>query len=544
MVLALRFSMAQGVALPPAASAPPNASAKPGSVDGVVTNSLTGDPVKNASVTLTGSPRTSYQAITDTAGHFHVANITPDTYIVNADRDGFIGQRGNWSQPIRVGQEQNVKDVAIQLLPLAHVSGRVLDVDGDPIMLANVQALRYQFNRGRKQLIQAGFANTNDLGEFQFLNLEPGRYYFAAIAQQRIPNLPPRTRFSGQQTTFPFMYYPSSLAPGQATATDLAPGAEVTGIDFRLAKMPAFHVRGKVVDETGQPPRFTNVQLQADESGGPPRQVASAAVPQDGTFDLRGIVPGTYVLIASRGGQVADAPAAYARETVTISDEDLNGLNLVLTPRFEVRGRFSVDGPAGARMNGSLGLQPVDAPSTNLYANASEDGGFVIQSVSAGSYFIDVNVALLGLHVKSIRFGDADISSGLLTVTPGLANATLNIILGSDGGQIQGTVQKSGEPSTAGIVTLAPAADLPGRLDLIKQVGTDSNGNFQFQSVAPGDYKVFAWEELDPGLIDNFAFRAAMASHAASVTVAPNGSETVQIELISRQDMEKEKNKL
>jgi hypothetical protein len=35
------------------------------------------------------------------------------------------------------------------------------------------------------------------------------------------------------------------------------------------------------------------------------------------------------------------------------------------------------------------------------------------------------------------------------------------------------------------------------RLDLYKMARTDQNGRFTFASVAPGDYKVFAWEAID-----------------------------------------------
>ena len=88
--------------------------------------------------------------------------------------------RNPWGKAITVAEEQEVKDVAVKLVPLAVVSGRVLDEDGDPMARAQVQALRYVYygQRGARQLNPAGFATTNDLGEYQLLDLEPGQILF------------------------------------------------------------------------------------------------------------------------------------------------------------------------------------------------------------------------------------------------------------------------------------------------------------------------------------------------------------------------------
>jgi len=547
MILSAGLLSAQPLHAPNAAGTSPAPSGKPGTVEGVVTNSVNGEPVRKAIVTLQGNPNaTFHHAMTDAAGHFQITGVDPGSYFVQAARDGFAeAQRGNRRpKSVTVAEEENVKGVAVQLIPMAHVSGHVLDEDGDPIMLANVQALRYIYSEGQKQLSPAGFANSNDLGEFQFLNLEPGRYYFRANAQQRTPNLPPRTRFSGQQMAFSQTYYPSGADRSRATVADVAPGAEVTNIDFRLQKVPAFHVRGKVVDESAQPARNANVLLESEDAGTVSRQVASLPAGADGTFDLPAIVPGTYVLSASRGTRMQAYATEYARATITVSDQDLNGVGLMFSKSFSVTGRFSVEGQAPVQMNGQVILRCAQICQGTPQADVAQDGTFVISNALPGSYLIDVYTGAPGLYVKSIRFGDSDLASGLVNLQPGSAGA-LNIVFGTDGGQVHGTAQTSaGMPAANATVTLAPAEDLPGRRDLFKQTGTDANGNFQFQDVAPGEYKVFAWDAVDMNVVQNFDFRKALASHAASVSIAPNGRETVQVQLISADDAEREKNKL
>jgi hypothetical protein len=182
--------------------------AKPGSVEGVVTNSVTGEPVKKAAVLLADK----YTAMTDAAGHFHFDNVAPGGYIVSADKDGFQATNPKLPLPITVAEEQHVQDVALKLTPLATVSGHVFDEDGDPIPRAQVAVLRYFYGPGRKRLNQVSFAQANDLGEFEALNLPPGRYYFQ-VSPSPLRNIPPHTRWTHPEQAYPVTFYPNARKP-------------------------------------------------------------------------------------------------------------------------------------------------------------------------------------------------------------------------------------------------------------------------------------------------------------------------------------------
>src|ERR1700730_14613593 len=125
----------------------PAAPLKPGKVEGLVTNTVTGDPVKKASVALQLiGQRPTHTTVTDSAGRFHFDDVAPGNYQAIATRDGFIPPRESrngpfGSKPFAVGEEQQVKDLVLKLIPLAVVSGHVFDEDGDPIVRAQVQAL-------------------------------------------------------------------------------------------------------------------------------------------------------------------------------------------------------------------------------------------------------------------------------------------------------------------------------------------------------------------------------------------------------------------
>ena len=55
---------------------------------------------------------------------------------------------------------------------------------------------------------------------------------------------------------------------------------------------------------------------------------------------------------------------------------------------------------------------------------------------------------------------------------------------------------------------------------------TDQNGGFKFQGLAPGDYYVAAWEDVDPGLLQSADFLNHFTSEASAITLAEGGHES------------------
>ena len=205
--------------------------AKPGSIDGVVTNSVTAEPLKKVQIALrTRDSQTT--AITDATGHFHFDNVNPDSYSISAERPRFMEPGAPLGGPysITVGDEQHVRDVALKLMPLGAISGHVLDDDGDAIVRAGVNVLRYVYGPGRKQLKSVAYVESNDLGEFEALFLVPGRYYIEATSAPP-PNVPPLTRWAHSEQAYPLTFYPNASEATQATRVSLAPGAHLGNIE-------------------------------------------------------------------------------------------------------------------------------------------------------------------------------------------------------------------------------------------------------------------------------------------------------------------------
>lgn len=526
------------------AAQPP--AAKPGSVEGVVTNSLSGEAVKKATVSLfirseRGKPTTK-TAITDAAGHFRFDQVEPGSYYATPDKDGFernFSTGAPNSARVVVASEQQVQGIALKLVPVATISGHVLDEDGDPIAHARIAILRYFYDTGRKRLGQIASAESNDLGEFDAIDLPAGRYH-ALVSVPASQDIPPRTRWTRPEEAYPLTFYPNGREASQAAAIDVAAGAHVNNIDFKMRKEPAFHIRGKIESLPQAGDRtFASLTVEAPDSGD--ADIIAQSTLRTADFDLRGLTPGTYTV---RYFRLSGQKLFETFQTVYVRDGDVNGLSLGREQELDFSGTVTVEGPPPDRMSlqvGLIGVHGMDNPRT---LHASPDGKLEFKNIHPNLYEIHIFNVPPGTYVKSIRFGDREINDGELDLAES-SSAPLNIVLGTDGGQVDGTVQTaSGEPAAMAEVTLAAAEEYEARSDLFKSATTDAGGNFQFKDVAPGEYKVFAWQLDTDRSTRSTEFRKPFEGKSAAITVGPKDKVAVQLSVITADEMAQERNKL
>jgi hypothetical protein len=151
-------------------NAPANqtSSLKPGTIEGTTINSITNTPVKKAVVSVRNTTQNfSYVAASDASGHFQFPEVEPGTYFfTGASAQGFsylIPPRDKLANAqITVAEDQHITGITVQLRPLGVITGKVLDEDGEPLPNVNIQALRYDYSRGRKALLPVRNGSTDD----------------------------------------------------------------------------------------------------------------------------------------------------------------------------------------------------------------------------------------------------------------------------------------------------------------------------------------------------------------------------------------------
>jgi len=485
-----------------------------GAVEGTVTNSATGAPIRKAQVALRATQQnTVYQAWTDAAGRFRIENAAPGEYWMWTGAQGYESMSHRATSPaqrVTVKDGETVRDLAIRLVPLGRITGKVVDEAGDPVAGVSVRAMRNRYVRGMKTLETRERVTTDERGEFRLFDLDPGVWYLRAVKNLPFPKVTGRVH----STVIEEDYVPASTGP-----IEVAPGAEVQEAGLRLRKVPVYHFRGRVMDaRTGA--GVGGARVHALDDGW------SVQVKEDGSFDIRAMTPGTYRMAAelNRDGQMVSAA-----QTVVVSDRDVDGVVFRLEPLLTVRGTAR-EAAEGTRVV----LEPVAGIGWMTTATVAADGSFTLAGVAPQQYTVQVDAGKPDAYVKSIEWGSQDVSdSGRIDVAG--EGAALALVFGTDGGTVEGRVRSSAPAAAPLFVTLAPEGRYAVRFDLLRTVSADG-GVFSITGVAPGDYKLFAWELADQAVAESPEFRALLESKAVRVTVRAGDRRAVQADVITDEE--------
>jgi protocatechuate 3,4-dioxygenase beta subunit len=515
----------------------------PATLTGSVLRAGDGTPVAKAVITFRRADRgaQAYGATTDASGRFTATGVQAGRYRVTIERQGYSPYGQQSANPttgmVNVTAGQDVTGLVYRLVPGGVVTGRVLDEDGEPTAGVRVQLQRYRYNQGRRQVVSAGNATTNDLGEYRMYGITPGRYYVSASYQSRMRPFPGNE----QDIAYSSVYYPGAPDLARALALELGAGAELRGIDFRLRPAPTVRVRGRV---TGLPAGTAAMVtlVSADDAGGGMAARGRSQIDSSGNFEFRGVTPGNYIVLAQAGGgrggrgMGGGASGMRGRTAVQVGSGDLENVQVYLSGPVNVAGAVRLDGEGQLPANLRVTLQPGASEPMGMPAQgqAQSDGSFVLPQVMPGTY--DVRVAGLSgtAYLKSIRLGSADFTERGLEIGPQGAGG-LDLVVSLDGATVEGTVtNREQEPivATIALVPSGPRASLP---QLYKISTSDASGKFTLQGIAPGDYKVFAWEEIEQGSWFDPDVIKRYDSFGQSVNLREKGRETVQIKAVAGQ---------
>jgi hypothetical protein len=474
------------------------AAEKPATVEGVVTNAITGDPIPRAHVTLSGMVKAAtnmeyktYGVLSKPDGTFSMPGLPAGTFTLNAECEGYavlnrfgFGSSGS----VRVAAGDTKTGVTVKLSPNGVITGRVLDADGEPVEGVNVMA----------QGITGAFSITDDQGQFRLGGLAPGKYTVSATPRSN-NNYPPEIRTDGTtESHYSPTWFPSSLDVKGAQRVEVTAGSETSGIEVRLVRTPIVAIRGKVI---GMPAgtRNARVQVRRDNSFGQGTQLKP-----DGSFEVWRVDPGKQQVTAMWFGD--GSPSQTSSVEVDVAGENINGIQLRYTPPFDIPGTLQFDDEqakppqpkaqsAGAQnpqqnMIGGgprIRFQAVDFNGMSRPpqpADVAPDGSFTLHQVSPNRYRI--GVTWQPTYIKSMRFGDTSIEGEVLDLTNVTSGAPLTVVLSSAMAQITGTITDSNGPAPGvQIVLLTPSME---RYPNFTMSGQD--GTYTFKNIPPGNYRI------------------------------------------------------
>jgi len=508
-----------------------------------VVNAATGEPLNKVRILAEGGGTESGATpftTSDAKGHFTLINLLAGHYHLKGQRngylDGYYGARraeGNGT-PIALEAGQEIQDLVLKLTPFGVIAGTVRDADGEPLARITVTVHRLRYENGQRKIVQVSGAYTDDLGQYRIPDLTPGKYYVHAEAKKA-------REFGsmGEMEVETEDHSPKSDAPPQTliptmypSLQEVGPGARVTGVDIALTRSTTVTVKGHATAPAGMQINGISLNYANAESDALGLNLFTGTN-EKGDFVFRAVPPGSYTLTAAATPPSKPFNGTFemfqhefkTRMPLQVGTSPLEGIRVTVEPGAEIAGHVRVDGDDKAKVSGFV--QFSDGQSEPVMAAVTDDGSFKCV-LSPGHYTVEFPEDLV---VRSVRAQGRNILDEGLTVSePG--KIALDIGLADDGGQLAGVALAADDKPVGGAtVVLVPEASRRTRTYLFQQTESDQYGRFTIEGITPGDYKVFAWDDVEPGIWWDPDFLKKYEPHAESVTIAVKGKATAKVHL-------------
>ncbi len=522
------------------------------SISGIVINSATGGPVKEAQVAIFGSPpfrppaqpqpgaparRTPsfvYRTIlTDSSGKFQIDDLEEGNYQLTPFRPDF-----NSTTATPLDLHSSALNVTLSLAPFGVIEGTVLDQNGDPAPGVRVETLAISATLGKRSVRLEKSVSTDDHGAFRMWDLRSGKYYVRAAGRNAgaYSFVDDVVRAVPSWNSFEPVYAGGAHEMNNAQPIVVGTGTRANAV-LTVTLEPAFKIRGtlqNVVPDVG-----LQFELFRGDDTVPFQSYLNSTT---GEFQIEGITPGAYTLRVTQGSAQSRTRAEFP---VTVKQADVSNLKLALLPGVTIKAMMH---PAGNLASGAiqtLGSGAVRNQSCNVtltpvarYATPTitllrkPDAESEMAGVLPGVY--RVSPGCPG-YVTSMISGSIDLMANPdLTVFAGVAPAPIEITFTVGGGHLSGKLELDKGAQAAGVllVPLFTPSLGPQFQRTFTGIPAGTSLSYNFFSLAPGEYMLYALSEenpeyAEPGFIQSL-------SRGTRVTVEDRGEQSVTLKSVSR----------
>ncbi len=482
-----------------------------GSIEGRVANSVTGEPVVDATVRFLDQHSYVFQTVTDSSGNYRLTNLQDGDYRGEFSKDGFQDARDFFGPPDHVSGDLSTRQDA-RMNPFGGLRGRVVDEEGRP-----APAVRVELSGG-------GGASTDENGEFYFKELRPGSYTVVAKPE-------PVTRVQdGIRLGAVPVYYPSATELADAVPVTVAWGQDVAGITIALKSVRVHRVTGVVLDQAGKPVGHATVKLlgrpakakwelifgaplfghdsSATMGPGPEPEVARVESREDGSFEFAAVEQGDWRVSAEAG--VDDDRPMEGVVSAAVADKDVEDVRIRLNAPFAV----PVTGDTHF-----LALYPMEAQ-PHLNIDPATNVGKV-NGIFPGRYRVLTFPWDLESYAGGVLLGGVDVLGQEVEFEDG--SGPLEIVMKHDTGSLRGTVE-NGEGASVYLVRRES-----GQMVHYRQAVCGAGGTFQFNSVEPGDYYLVAFDRVAGRALPVGDLPDSIVPLATGVRIESGSTATVEV---------------
>ncbi len=412
-----------------------------GSISGTVTDEGTGLPIVMAEITITGMYCVWY---TDTSGYYFCDNLAPGSYLVNAQKEGYVPE--TYPDSVMVIAGENTPGIDFALTPggeYGSISGQVTDEEtGLPIIMAHLMAV------GMDNFCY-GEAWSDTGGHYTILDLCPGFYQVNANKIGYIPET-----------------YPDSVM--------VVAGQNTVGINFALTAITGTgSISGEVTDEeTGLPLPMAHV-LAYDSTF----CAGDAWTDTGGYYLIQNLSASQYIVGVHKAGYEDEV---YPESVTVEQGQNTPDIDFALTP---------LGGPEFGSISGMVTDEGTGLPIA--MAEITITGMYCVWYTDTSGYYLCDNLPPDCYQVNARKIG----------YNPETYPDSVIVVAGENSPDIDFALTPMGQPgSISGTITDAETEGpiLGAHVWACGEFGygqaiTDSLGEYTIFGLYPGSYFVTAW---------------------------------------------------
>jgi len=174
-------------------------------------------------------------------------------------------------------------------------------------------------------------------------------------------------------------------------------------------------------------------------------------------------------------------------------------------------------------------------------ARVERDNLFSLKGIGEGTYRAQVGGMTKDCYIKDMHYGESSVLKDGFTVTRGEASG-LEIALSSRGARVQGTVMDADGLPLAGVwIVLVPDVSQRENYQKYNTESTDQYGHFDLRGIAPGDYKLFSWVEVEADAWQDPEFLKQFEEKGQEITLQDGDHKTVKVTAIETKAPESSK---
>jgi len=445
-------------------------------VAGVVIDAVRNTPVERARVILSeeGGAR---QALTTAADGKFAFSVPEGKYTLYAERNGWRIMFGNpgplagFGSAVIAGPGKDTARLTLRWRPPGAIFGKVVDEQEEPVRNATVHLMRDDVFEGRKRVLKAGSATTDDRGQYRLSPLTAGTYYLLVTGS---PWYATGGSSPDRAAVYRATYYPGVTDIHDAAPVTLRSGAEVQA-DIPLRTATGAHLRVRCPGSGGQDDDCPGLpDLSVHTFGGIEidEQPQPVAIP-----------PGRYTVLLEVGGKTA-------RRIVDVGSGDAT-VDLTLKPSPLITGKVTFKN-APPKPGATLYVGLLDETTGEAVGAPVGPGGAFRFDNTGGSRFRPYLYGSAGMFIAKLSAEGAPFKDGVVDLTEETV-AHLSILASGETGRLKGYAMTGDTPAPAVLVVLAPREGTAAPLGF----QTESDGSFDYENVPAGDYLLFAVDKLD-----------------------------------------------